>query len=312
MFSVFGDTRWKDLKRNAITWLSKPFNVVLLLWLLVVVVSGAILFMVMVGMLNKALPKKSDRDTWFEVTNQILNGLFTAAALYNHPRRCLHLYYLIRYNPQDIIKLREKYCKNGQRKPHEWAHILVVVLLLQLNCIAQYALAGLNWGYRRKNRPAIGVGITLFLSFGAAAAAGMYNSLSPLGKDYFQDDDGKLLAESSMESRSGHSRSGGHTSSNHPTLFKLHNPKYKMLEKRKSFASREGRPVQNPQWKGGLFGCAEEPTISILTTLCFPCVMGFNYERLGFGNRYVHIATFVLLFAAPFLIFNLAAINLNG
>lgn len=283
-------------------WLSKPKNVVLLLWLIAVAVSGAILFMVMVGMLNKAIPSKRQRDVWFEVTNQILNGLFTAMALYNHPIRIIHLRYLIRYNPQDIIKLRETYCKDGLRKPHEWAHILVVVLLLHLNCVAQYALAGLNWGYRRPNRPALGVGITLFLSFGAAAAAGMYNTLSPLGKDYFSD---SSEAEDSMER--------GHSSSNHPALFKLHkSPKYKMLEKRKSFAGPGGTAVENPQWVGGLFDCGEEPTISVLTTLCFPCVMGFNYERLGFGNRYVHIATFLLLVASPFLIFNLAAINLNG
>ncbi|KAG0556949.1 hypothetical protein KC19_11G090000 [Ceratodon purpureus] len=310
---LLGQVRWEDLKRNAMTWLSKPRNVVLLLWLIAVAVTGAILFMVMVGMLNKVLPKKSDRDRWFEITNQILNGLFTVMALYNHPIRILHLHYLIRYNPRDIIKLRETYCKGGLRKPHEWAHILVVVLLLHLNCVAQYALAGLNWGYRRADRPAIGVGITLFLSFGAAAAAGMYNSLSPLGKDYFPDsgdESSKLDADDSMER--GHSSHSGHTSSNHPALFKLHNPKYKMLEKRKSFACREGRPVENPQWEGGLFDCSEEPTISVLTTLCFPCVMGFNYERLGFGNRYVHMATFLLLLVAPFLIFNLAAINLNG
>ena len=303
----FGNIRWEDLKRYIVTWLSKPMNVVLLLWLIAVAVSGAILFMVMVGMLNKALPSKRERDRWFEITNQILNALFTAMALYQHPKRILHLHYLIRYNPQDIVKLREEYCKDGLRKPHEWAHILVVVLLLQLNCFAQYALAGLNWGYKRANRPAIGVGITLFLSFGAAAAAGMYNTLSPLGRDYFPDsgdEGGKPEVDDSMEK--------GHSSSNHPSWFRLRNPKYKRLVKNYSLASRQGVAIESPQWHGGLFDCWEEPQISILTTLCFPCVMGFNYERLGFGNRYVHIATFLLLVASPFLIFNLAAINLNG
>ena len=35
-------------------------------------------------------------------------------------------------------------------------------------------------------------------------------------------------------------------------------------------------------------------------------------ERLGFGNMYVHIATFLLFCLAPFWIFNLAAINIDN
>lgn len=306
---LIGKVKWEDLKQHAITWLKSPKNLALLVWIIAVAVSGAILFMVMVGMLNKVLPRKSDRDLWFEISNQILNALFTLMALYNHPTRFLHLFYLIRYQPSDILTLREKYCKDGLRKPHEWAHILVVVLLLHLNCFAQYALCGLNWGYRRANRPALGVGITLFLSFGAAAAAGIYNTLSPLGKDYFPEGDESHDDLIEVMEKGG---STGHSSSNHPALFKLHNPKYKMLEKQKSFACREGRPVQDPQWEGGLFKCHEEPMISVLSVLCFPCVMGFNYERLGFGNRYVHMVTFLLLVGAPFLVFNLAAINIDN
>lgn len=305
---LIGQVKWEELKEHAVKWLKNPKNLVLLVWIIAVAVSGAILFMVMVGMLNAVLPKKSDRDLWFEISNQILNALFTLMALYNHPIRILHLVYLIRYKPADIIKLRETYCKNGQRKPHEWAHILVVVLLLHLNCIAQYALCGLNWGYRRANRPAIGVAITLLLSFGAAAAAGIYNTLSPLGKDYFPEGD-EPGAHDDLIEKMEKAESAGHFSSSHPAVFKLHN---KMLEKSKSFACKEGRPVKDPQWEGRLFGCHEEPTISILSVLCFPCVMGFNYERLGFGNRYVHMVTFLLLVGAPFLVFNLAAININN
>lgn len=311
---LIGQVKWEELKKHAIVWLKNPKNLVLLVWIIAVAVSGAILFMVMVGMLNAVLPKKSDRDLWFEISNQILNALFTLMALYNHPTRILHLVYLIRYRPSDIIKLREKYCKNGQRKPHEWAHIWVMVLLLQLNCIAQYALCGLNWGYRRANRPAIGVAITLLLSFGAAAVAGIYNTLSPLGKDYFPEGDEleKLDVHDDLLEKIERAESAGHSSSNHPAVFKLHNPKYKMLEKSKSFASKEGRPLTDPQWEGGLFDCHEEPTISVLSVLCFPCVMGFNYERLGFGNRYVHMVTFLLLVGAPFLVFSLAAVNINN
>ena len=34
-------------------------------------------------------------------------------------------------------------------------------------------------------------------------------------------------------------------------------------------------------------------------------------ERLGFGNMYVHIATFMLFCMAPFWIFILAAVNIE-
>lgn len=306
---MIGKVTWATLKKETIKWLLNPKNFALLVWMIAVVVAGAILFMVMVGMLNAAIPKKSDRDTYFEVSNQILNALFVLMALYTHPLRTLHLFWLIRWNPADILKLRKIYCKGGLRKPHEWSHMLVVVMLLQLNCFATYALAGLNWGYRRANRPAGGVGFTLAVAFGAGAAAGIYNSLSPLGKDFeLEHEDGDIVVGLDSEEKGLHAE-GSHGG---PHLFKLHKRNYKLLEKRRSFSCRAGRPVANPQWEGGLFACHEEPTITILSAACFCCVMGWNLERLGFGNRFVHIVTFLLLLGAPYLVFDLAAINVNN
>ena len=62
--------------------------------------------------------------------------------------------------------------------------MMVVILLLHLNCFAQYALCGLNLGYRRPQRPVIGVALTISVAICAPAVAGLYNNLSPLGKDY--------------------------------------------------------------------------------------------------------------------------------
>lgn len=311
---LIGEVKWQSLQKAAKIWLSNPKNLALLIWLIAVAVSGAILFMVMVGMLNGVLPKKSDRNTWFEVSNQIINALFTLMVLYVHPTRILHLVWLIRWQPKDILKLRLAYCKDGMRKPNEWSHMVVVVFLLHLNCFAQYALCGLNWGFRRANRPAIGVGITLATSFGAAAAAGMYNNLSPLGKDFaVEDDEGaERLGDIEIGEEADRIEKGEAQIGSHPTLFALHNKKYKLLEKRMSFASKEGRHVVNPEWDGNLFDCCEEPTISAVTTACFACVLGWNLDRMGFGNRYVHIVTFLLLCAAPYLVFDLAAINVNN
>lgn len=300
-----GEVKWETIKVLMKEWLRNPKNWALLLWGVAVTVSGGILFMVMVGMLNAVLPKKSDRDVWFEVSNQIINALFTLLVLYLHPTRILHLIWLIRWRPEDILKLRSVYCKKGMRKPHEWSHMLVVVLLLHLNCFSQYALCGLNWGYKRANRPAIGVGICLVFAIGAGCAAGIYNTLSPLGKDFVAEAD----EDQSSEDTSDKLEKGAQKAP--PTLFHLPR-KYRLLERRMTFASREGKPVENPQWEGGLFGCCETPKISIATTGCFACVLGYNLDRLGFGNRYVHICTFILLCSAPFLVFDIAAINVNN
>ncbi|VAH86765.1 unnamed protein product [Triticum turgidum subsp. durum] len=159
-------------------------NMALFVWIVAVGISGAILFMVMTGMLNAVLRTKSQKDTWFEVNNQILNALFTLMCLYNHPRRFYHLALLCRWRAGDMAALREVYCKGGIVKPNERRHMMVVVLLLHLNCLAQYALCGLNLGLSRNRRPPVGVGLTVTVAICAPAVASMYNNLSPLGKDY--------------------------------------------------------------------------------------------------------------------------------
>ncbi|KAL8051138.1 hypothetical protein ABFX02_06G126200 [Erythranthe guttata] len=272
-------------------WIRNPMNLALFIWIVCVAVSGAILFMVMIGMLNHALPKKSQRDTWFEVNNQILNALFTLMCLYQHPKRIYHLVLLTRWSPEDVVKLRKAYCKNGTYKPHEWAHMMLVVLLLNINCFAQYALCGLNLGYKRSDRPPIGVGICISVAIGAPAIAGVYCMLSPLGKDYENDldEEAQIIDVSSSNRR-------------------------RSFEKRFSFAMRdEGKTVEStPLWSGGILDFWDDISLAYLSLFCSFCVFGWNMERLGFGNMYVHIATFLLFCMAPFWIFNLAAVNIDN
>ncbi|KAK8970973.1 hypothetical protein KSP40_PGU022794 [Platanthera guangdongensis] len=117
-FSMFNEKiNWEFLWNMMKTWITKPMNTALLFWIISVVISRAILFMVMTEMLNGLLPKKSQRDAWFEVNNQILNALFTLMCLYQHQNRFLHLYRI------DVLSLRATYCKNGMLKPNERAHI---------------------------------------------------------------------------------------------------------------------------------------------------------------------------------------------
>ncbi|CAA7031985.1 unnamed protein product [Microthlaspi erraticum] len=278
------EIEWASVMKTGKQWLKNPLNMALFLWIFVVAVSGAILFMVMTGMLNTALPKKSQRDVWFEVNNQILNALFTLMCLYQHPKRFHHLVLLCRWKEDDVTALRKIYCEKGTYKPNERFHMMVVVLLLHLNCFAQYGLCSLNLGYRRSERPAIGVAICISVAIAAPAAAGLYTILSPLGKDYDPQGD----EENQVEEDSNRKLS---------------------LERRYSFASTDVR--DGPEWSGGVLDIWEDIKLAYLSLFCSFCVFGWNMERIGFGNMYVHIATFVLFCLAPFFIFNLAAINID-
>ncbi|KAG7378470.1 hypothetical protein PHYPSEUDO_010067 [Phytophthora pseudosyringae] len=71
-------TRSSVDKRRLYLWIA--YNVVLYA---AIVVSGAILFMVMVGMVH--VGDKDVKDDWIEVNSQILNGVFTWMAITNHP-----------------------------------------------------------------------------------------------------------------------------------------------------------------------------------------------------------------------------------
>lgn len=288
---------WASLRELCKQWIRNPMNMALFVWILCVAVSGAILFLVMTGMLNGAIPKKSQRDTWFEVNNQILNALFTLMCLYQHPKRLYHVVLLCRWRADDVLKLRKVYCKNGTYKPNEWVHMMVVVILLNVNCFAQYALCGLNLGYSRSERPPIGVGLCISVAIGAPAFASVYNILSPLGKDYETETDHEAqnLGTGSDDQR--------------PANMRL-----KSFEKRYSFIVRDDQRVaeSRPEWVGGLFDLWDDISLAYLSFFCSCCVFGWNMDRLGFGNMYVHIVTFLLFCLAPFFIFNLAAVNIDN
>ncbi|KAF7033952.1 hypothetical protein CFC21_045014 [Triticum aestivum] len=309
--------KWGPLWDKSKEWIKNPMNMALFVWIVAVGISGAILFMVMTGMLNAVLRTKSQKDTWFEVNNQILNALFTLMCLYNHPRRFYHLALLCRWRAGDMAALREVYCKGGTVKPNERRHMMVVVLLLHLNCLAQYALCGLNLGLSRNRRPPVGVGLTVTVAICAPAVASMYNNLSPLGKDY------EVQAADDEEQES--SSSGSRQRLQHKTVERRYSfspspPQRQGLEMGAAGAvvvevgeEEEGTvAVAAPEWSGGLvWDLWEDISLAYLSLFCSCCVFGWNAGRLGFGNAYVHAATFILLCLAPFFIFTLAAINID-
>lgn len=293
----WGEIRWVFLKEAMKEWLRNPKNLALLIWWTAVAVSEAILFLIIVGLLNQVLPKKSQRDAWLEANNQILNALFTMMCLYWQPQYLYHLSLLCRWKSKDIVHLRKVYCKNGTYKPNEWAHMMVIVLLLQVNCFAQYAFCGLIWGYKRSERPAIGVALCDAVAIGATAAAGIYLTLSPLAKDY--ETEGDLEADANLTQTGDNSVKG--------------RPTYMVPERRYFFRARESKIIEpKPEWQGGLFDIWDDPSVAFLSTFCGLCVFGWNMERLGFGNMYVHIVTFILLCMAPYWVFTLAAVNIDN
>ncbi|KAJ1417737.1 hypothetical protein SESBI_16406 [Sesbania bispinosa] len=285
---------WGSVKKMCMEWIRNPMNMALFVWITCVAVSGAILFLVMTGMLNNVLPSKSVRNAWFEVNNQILNALFTLMCLYQHPKRFYHLVLLCRWRPNDISRLRKLYCKNGTFKPHEWSHMMVVVILLHVNCFSQYALCGLNLGYKRSERPAVGVGICISFSIATPAIAGLYTFLSPLGKDYDCEMDEEAQVQINASQRQEQLREKPH-------------------EKKYVFASKDQQKIieNRPKWSGGILDIWNDISLAYLSLFCTFCVFGWNMERLGFGNMYVHIATFVLFCVAPFWIFILASVNID-
>ncbi|KAG1338096.1 hypothetical protein COCNU_04G004020 [Cocos nucifera] len=280
---------WSSFFNICKQWLKNPMNIALLIWFLCVAVSASMLGLLLLGLLNKAFPTTSSRNRWIEINNQVLNALFTLMSIYQHPNLFHHFILLCRWRSEDIIMLRKIYCKNGAYRPHEWAHMMVVVVLLHVTCFSQYTLCGLYWGYTRKQRPEFAENFFFALGIAAPVFAALYTLYGPLGREYGSDSESD---EDSQPKVSGNDA----TRSNKVGL--------KLYERR--------IVISEPEWVGGLFDCSDDITVGCLSFFCTFCVFGWNMERLGFGNMYVHIFTFLLLCVAPFWIFSISALNIHN
>jgi Cys-rich protein (TIGR01571 family) len=268
---------WSSVFTACKKWLKHPMHMALLIWVLCVGAAGSMLILLLLGLLNDAFPSKSLRNQWVEIDNQILNALFTLLSIYEHPKLIHHTVLLYRWQPEDTAKLRKYYCKNVACRPHERAHISFVVVLLHITCISQYADCSLYWAYPSKSRSEFADNFFFVLGVAAPVLAGVYAVYSPLGRDSEAvSDEAKLLDTVLVES------------------------------------SETRTVVSNPAWAGGLFDCNEDPTACYLSLLFTFCVFGWNMERLGFGNMYVHTITFLLLCITPFWLFNITAMNIHS
>ncbi|CAO2192569.1 unnamed protein product [Urochloa humidicola] len=276
---------WASARRACKEWLKNPMNIALLLWLLCVGVSGGMLVLLLLSLLDGAFPAPAERSRWIEVNNQVLNALFTLMSLYQHPALFHHLFLLCRWRPRDAADLRAAYCKckcaAAAPRPGERAHIAIVVALLHLTVTCQYVLCGLYWGYTKTARPDLAEDVFFVLGVVAPVAAAMYTACSPLGKggDQFHE----LACSDSDSPTTTHPIGIGHA------------------------------VVVEPEWAGGMFDCGGEDAASTwcLSLSCTFCVFGRNMERLGFGNAYVHAATLALLCLAPLWVLGVSALHIH-
>lgn len=269
-------TLWKSFKQ----WFKGPEHIALFIWLLFVAAGLIMLFLVMTGILDKAIPNSNIRKDWSEIINQILNALFTIMALYEHPKFFHHLVLLLRWRQGDEVELRKVYCKNGIPKPNERAHMMFVVILLHITCFSQYALCGLYWGFTRITRPEWAENLSIAIGIAAPILVVVYTMYGPLGrtKDEPRADE-ELEKQQSKQVEPG------------------------MLDRR--------IVITSPEWIGGVFDCSDDTTVCCLSLFCTFCVFGWNTERLGLGNMYVHMVTFSLFCIAPFWIFAISALNVK-
>ncbi|CAL4956836.1 unnamed protein product [Urochloa decumbens] len=275
---------WASARRACKEWLKNPMNVALLLWLLCVGVSGGMLVLLLLGLLDGAFPAPAETNHWIEVNNQVLNALFTLMSLYQHPALCHHLFLLCRWRARDAADLRAAYCKQGAvaapPRSGDRAHMAVVVALLHLTVACQYVLCGLYWGYTKSARPDLAEDVFFALGVVAPVAAAVYTVCSPLGKG---DQCHELAACSDSDSPPTQPIGIGHTA-----------------------------VVVEPEWAGGMFDCGgDAPSTWCLSLSCTFCVFGRNMERLGFGNAYVHAATLALLCLAPLWVLGVSALHIH-
>jgi Cys-rich protein (TIGR01571 family) len=276
---------WRALRARCKAWARHPTNAALLVWLAFVAAGVAFVFLLMTGALNSAVPDASRRRRWTEVANQVLNALFTVMCVYQHPRLCHHLALLLRWRDADARELRGVYCSNAGGARRERLHVGVVLLLLHATCFAQYAYCALFWSFTGQTRPDWAVNLCMALGLGFPVAAALYMVYGPLGG-------GKsVLPESSDEAVLALEESTAVNAS------------------RSQYSGRV--VVTKAEWAGGLFDLADDPAVAALSLTCTFCVLGWNMERLGLGNMYVHVFTFALLCAAPVLVFAVAALNIH-
>ncbi|CAO2184747.1 unnamed protein product [Urochloa humidicola] len=279
------------------SWARHPANAALLVWLAFVGAGVAFVLLLMTGALNSAVPDASRRRRWTEAANQVLNAFFTVMCLYQHPRLCHHLVLLLRWRAAEASELRRVYCNNRKnaagpgpgppRRERERLHVAVVLALLHATCLAQYAYCALFWAFSSETRPDWAVNLCMALGLGFPIAAALYMLYGPLARGILKSSAGEEAAAAAVDEEKSMAVNG------------------------RCRVVVSAATTTKAEWAGGLLGLADDPAVAAVSVACTFCVFGWNMERLGFGNAYVHALTFAFLCAAPALVFAVAALNVH-
>ncbi|KAI8907933.1 hypothetical protein EDD86DRAFT_46230 [Gorgonomyces haynaldii] len=190
--------------------IKNPYLVYIVCSLFIIIVSGAILFMVLVGMIR--IDNESEKQVWIEVNSQILNFFFTIQAIIDQPKRLQLLIWTIvmkldpyyysanihSYMP-DILLLPSQREDSSQSasspsSPTQMVHVeeevrssfvpplfpfskwVFLIVLLNLQCFFQYPITIAMWGWATNplDRPKLIIPICLPLSFLSGAAGGIW------------------------------------------------------------------------------------------------------------------------------------------
>ncbi|XP_078445566.1 uncharacterized protein LOC144714658 [Wolffia australiana] len=269
---------WPALLNYVKRWLRNPLNIALLIWVMAVCISFLFMGMISIGLMNGVIKESSRRKEWVEACNQIMNALFTIMCVYQYPKLLHHLILAVRWKSDDATALRMVYSKKGQARPRERLHIALVIGLLHMTCVAQFTLCGLFWAYDRSSRPDLLVNACLAVGILAPIAAAVYTLYGPLSRKI---ESGLERETTETEMETGCSRK----------------------DKRVI--------ITRPEWVGGLLDCSDDLTVGYLSFFCTFCVFGWNMERLGFGNMYVHILTFIFLVLTPLWVFSVTGLHID-
>mmetsp|Transcript_6449 Transcript_6449/g.18265 ORF Transcript_6449/g.18265 Transcript_6449/m.18265 type:complete len:161 (-) Transcript_6449:55-537(-) len=112
-------------------WEKQPLLTIAVVFFLVgVIAAGGVVFLAMVGALdNEELwDTEEERIRGIEIASQILNALFTIAAVYNHPTRCCWTYKLC---------AEPKFLTKGRFYPLTTGEISWILLNMHFNCFFQ-------------------------------------------------------------------------------------------------------------------------------------------------------------------------------
>jgi hypothetical protein len=144
------------------------------LWIILVIVTGAIFFFFLCGL---ELHDARKEEKWLNYSIQALNVLFTYAAIANEPKRARDFIRLWRMRGQDDGMNLEGNVSTEIHDYIPYRHRMFIIINLNLNCIFQYinqTFRAIYWTFEEAQQHVWEVNLFFALSFLCAIIAPIY------------------------------------------------------------------------------------------------------------------------------------------